>query len=132
MEGPKRLPLGVAVLAVLIGIFGIAVLVGGLFVIGTTLFHVAMSGSAAAFGSGFLSGLIPLIIGAVTLAVAFGLWDQELWAFVLALMAEGVAVIWFVGLPLYHGEGITSIENVPAIVSAVLFVYLLAVHDAFY
>jgi hypothetical protein len=132
MEGLKRLPLGVAVLAVLVGIFGAIVLAGGLFVIAAALFHAATSGSAAAFGTGILSGLITLVIGAIILAVAFGLWGQELWAFVLALIAVGAAVIWFVGLPLYHGEGISSIANVPAVVSVVLFIYLLAVHDAFY
>ncbi len=131
MEGGRSLPLGVAVLAVLVGIFGLFVLLGGFLVVGAALFHAATSGYTAAFGSGILSGLITLILGAVILAVAFGLWRQELWAFVLALIAVGAAVIWFVGLPLYGGQGLAAVANVPAIVSVLVFVYLLAVHSDF-
>jgi hypothetical protein len=41
-------------------------------------------------------------------------------------------VIWFVGLPLLNGGGLASVINIPSVVSAVLFVYLLAVQDHFW
>jgi hypothetical protein len=85
-----RLPLGVAVLAILIGIFGFFVLLAGvvLLVFGTGL--VFGAGTVTVFGSGStLAGLILLIVGAMTLAVATGLWDQELWALAFAVIILG-------------------------------------------
>jgi hypothetical protein len=127
-----RLPLGVAVLAVLTGIFGAIVLLAGLVIVLVALFVLASAGYAAAFGAGAIIGLVVLAVGAVILAIAIGLWDQELWAFVLALLATGAVAAWFIALPLLNGGGLASILTLPAIFSGVLFVYLLAVNDAFY
>jgi hypothetical protein len=130
--GTPSLPLGVAVIAVLLGLFGALVLVGGLVVILAVTLGTATMGWATTFGVGLIAGLIAFVIGAIVLAIAFGLWDQELWAFVLALIVTGLAVFWFIGRPLYDGGGLASIENLPALVSGVLFVYLLAVEDHFW
>ncbi|MGA8302239.1 MAG: hypothetical protein WA691_06080 [Thermoplasmata archaeon] len=127
-----RLPLGVAVLAVLTGIFGAIVLLAGLVVVLVALLVLASAGYAATFGVGAIAGLILFTVGAIILAIAFGLWDQELWAFVLALIATGAAVVWFIVLPLLGGGGLASILTLPGIFSGVLFVYLLAVQDAFW
>ncbi|MGI0130784.1 MAG: hypothetical protein ACREDE_10845 [Thermoplasmata archaeon] len=66
---------------------------------------------------GTVAGLITLIVGLVILAVASGLWAQELWALVLAIL-----VLIFYG----------AVEFVPAswlglIVVIVLLAYLVAV-----
>jgi hypothetical protein len=127
-----RLPLGVAVLAVLTGIFGAIVLLAGLVIVLVALFVLASAGYAATFGAGAIVGLVVLAVGAIILAIAFGLWDQELWAFVLALLATGAAAAWFIARPLLDGGGLASILTLPAIFSGVLFIYLLAVNDAFY
>jgi hypothetical protein len=82
-----RLPLGVALLALLIGIFGFFVLLVGalLLVFGTSI--AFGTGSVTVFGTGgALAGLVILIVGIVILAVAAGLWDQELWALALAII----------------------------------------------
>ena len=126
------LPLGVAILAVLMGLVGAFILVIGLLGVAAALLGTATIGGTAAFGGGLLPSLITFLIGALILAVAFGLWDQELWAFVLALIATGLGVFWFIGRPLYYGEGLAAILNIPAIVSGLLFVYLLAVNDHFW
>jgi hypothetical protein len=126
-----RLPLGVAVLAVLTGIFGAIVLIAGLVIVLAALFLLSGMGWAATFGTGAIVGLITFLIGAVILGVAFGLWDQELWAFVLALIATGFAAVWFIALPLLSGGGLASVLTWPAVISGVLFVYLLAVQNAF-
>jgi len=77
----------VAILAILIGIFGFFVFVVGLLLL---LFGTAIAlggGTAGVFGfGGAIGGLIVLIIGLVILAVAVGLWNQELWALVLAII----------------------------------------------
>ncbi len=126
------MPLGVAVLSVLLGLFGGVILAIGLLVLVASLLHVALGGATAAFGATLIAGLITLILGAIILGVAFGLWDQELWAFVLALIVVGVAFIWFVGRPIYAGEGASAVINLPAIFSGVLLIYLVLVSDHFY
>jgi hypothetical protein len=94
-----RLPLGVAVLAVLVGIFGFFIFALGLIVVIAGV-GIGLAGGATVFGvGGLLGGLIILVIGAVILGVAFGLWDQELWALALAIIVLGVlgAVEFFSG-----------------------------------
>ncbi|MEM0129769.1 MAG: hypothetical protein QXG65_06405 [Thermoplasmata archaeon] len=127
----RALPLGVAILAVLTGIFGAFVLLAGLLVTFSSLAIVASMGWTAGFGAGIVAGLVTLLLGLVFLAVAVGLWNQELWAFVLALLAIGAAVLWYVVRPLAEGRGIGSIDLLPSVVSIVLLVYLLAVRDHF-
>ncbi len=126
------LPLGVAVLAVLTGLVGAFILIAGLIVVVVALFALSSVGWAAMFGSGVIAGLIALVIGAVILAVASGLWDQEMWAYVLAILVSGAAVLWFIARPLWDGGGIASVETLPALVSGVLFLYLLAVKNHFW
>ena len=131
MSEYASLPLGVAILAVVVGLFGAVVLVAGLIVLLIALFHLAAMGWTGAFGTGVLSGLVTLVIGAIVLGVAFGLWHRELWAYVLALLSVAVAFGWFVVLPILNGATLSSLVSVPAIVSGLLFIYLLVVHDHF-
>ncbi|HTW76249.1 MAG TPA: hypothetical protein VMG14_00585 [Thermoplasmata archaeon] len=126
------LPLGVAVLAVLTGLVGAFLLFGGILVVAVALFGIASLGWASMFGTGLFAGLIVLLVGAVILAVASGLWDQEMWAYVLAVIVTGAAALWFVARPLWDGGGLASVETLPALVSGVLFVYLLAVKNHFW
>jgi len=97
------LPLGVAIIAVLVGIFGFFVLVGGLLLLASAAGY-ALGGVwvTSVFGTtGTIAGIIISIIGLVILAVAVGLWNQELWALVLAILVllvyaavEFVAAAW--------------------------------------
>jgi hypothetical protein len=99
-----QLPLGVAILAVLIGIFGFVIFLFGLLLLLAIAGYV-ISGVAvtSVFGvTGTVAGIIVIIIGLVILGVATGLWDQELWALVLAIIvllfygaAEFFAAAWF-------------------------------------
>ena len=117
-----RLPLGVAILAVLIGIVGFFVIIGGvlLLVFGTSL--AFGSGSLTVFGSaGTVTGLILLIVGIVTVAVAAGLWNQELWALVLAILVVAFYALIDFASGAWFGF----------IIAAVLLVYLLAVSGHF-
>ncbi|MCI4322421.1 MAG: hypothetical protein L3K03_00100 [Thermoplasmata archaeon] len=118
-----QLPLGVAILAILIGIFGLFVLVAGvvLIVFGTT---VAFGGSGAVtiFGTGgTVAGIILAIVGIVVLAVATGLWDQELWALALACI-----VLLFYGAVEFFAAAWLGF-----LVVAMLLVYLAAVSNHF-
>lgn len=131
-SGYPSLPLGVAVLAVLAGLVGVFVLIAGAVIVLVALYVIASVGWTGMFGSGVVAGLITLIIGAVVLAAATGLWDQELWAFVLAVIVTGATALWFIGLPLLDGGGVASIETWPALVSGGLLVYLRAVRNYFW
>jgi hypothetical protein len=116
-----RLPLGVAILAVLIGIFGFFVFALGLIVIFAGV-GVGLAGGPAVFGvTGLIAGLIILLIGAIILAVAFGLWDQELWALVLAI----ITLLFLGAVEFFTGSWIAFL------VVVVLLVYLAAVSSHF-
>jgi hypothetical protein len=117
-----RLPLGVAVIAILIGVFGFFVLFGGLLllVFGTTV--AIGGGSVAVFGTtGTVAGLILLILGIIILAVASGLWNQELWALALAII-----VLLFYGVVTFVSQSWLAL-----IVVGALLIYLVAVSNHF-
>jgi hypothetical protein len=88
MRNIGQLPLGVAILAVLIGIFGFFILLlGVLLLLSVAGLALGGLGITSVFGvTGLVAGLVIVIVGAVILAVATGLWDQELWALVLAIL----------------------------------------------
>ncbi len=115
------LPLGVAILAVLIGIFGALLLVVGILVL--LAIGVGATAGLAIFGGGLLGGLLLVLIGAVILAVAKGLWDQELWALVLCLILVGLLVL----SDLLRG----TILSLGGLILVVLLIYLVAVHKHF-
>jgi hypothetical protein len=104
MQNIGQLPLGVAILAVLIGLFGLFVIILGLaFLFVAAGFLLGGVGVASVFGyTGTIAGLIILVIGAIIFGTAIGLWNQELWALVLAILVlifyaivEYVSSAWF-------------------------------------
>ena len=123
MANSSTLPLGVAILAVLVGIVGfLYLLVGALL-----LLHVAAVGGFASFGGGTLGSLIVLILGLVLLVVARGLWDLELWALALAVLI----LVLLLAANLYRllvGPGASLVS---ILIEVVLLVYLVAVSNRF-
>jgi hypothetical protein len=116
-----RLPLGVAVLAVLIGIFGFFIFALGLIVVIAGV-GIGLAGGATVFGiSGLVAGLIILIIGGIILGVAFGLWDQELWALALAIIVLGILA----AVEFFSGSWLAFL------VAVLLVVYLVVVSNHF-
>ncbi len=119
--GIGRLPLGVAIIAVLVGIFGFFVLLAGL-LIALVGFGFGIAAGSTVFGAtGALAGLILFVIGAIILAVAFGLWDQELWALVLAIIA----------LLFFAIAEFTTSAWLGLLVAVLLIAYLVAVSNHF-
>lgn len=117
-----RLPLGVAVLAILIGLFGLFLFLGGLLLVvfGTGIAYGA--GTVTLFGSGStVAGLVVLLVGLIILVVATGLWDQELWALALAII-----VLLFYGLVTFLSQAWLDFLVVGGLV-----VYLIAVSGHF-
>ena len=138
--GTPGLPLGVAVIAILVGIVGAFLFVGGIIVVLANLVHAISSGQFATwFGPTLLAGIVTLVFGLILLAVAFGLWDQALWAYALAVLVLIVSFLFDLGRPIYNSRAnitgsvlASAFFTVPVIVTLVILVYLLLVHEHFY
>jgi hypothetical protein len=76
-------PLGVAILAVLIGLVGVLTLIVA--VAALVLFSgLALLTQFSFFGAGVVGGVLLLVFSIVLLVVAVGLWRLEMWALVLS------------------------------------------------
>jgi|HubBroStandDraft_1064217.scaffolds.fasta_scaffold73905_2 hypothetical protein len=123
MQNIGQLPLGVAILAILVGLFGFFVVILGLaFLFVAAGFLLSGLGISSVFGyTGATAGVIILIVGLIILGAAVGLWNQRLWALVLAILV----------LLVYGALELVSSAWLGLIVVAVLIVYLIAVSSHF-
>jgi uncharacterized membrane protein (DUF2068 family) len=80
--------------------------------------------------SGFVLGIIILILGLITLGVAVGLWRLRLWALVLALIVLAINII-LDGLSLVQTHSYTAATLFGPVLSVIVFIYLLAVSGHF-
>ena len=123
MQGIGQLPLGVAILAILVGIFGFFVFLLGIIVL-LAISGVVIGGIGvtSVFGAtGLVAGIIVVIIGLVILGVAIGLWNQELWALALAIIV----------LLVYGALDFLSGAWLSLAIVAILLIYLAAVSGHF-
>ncbi len=125
---PKSRPLGVALLSVLIGLYGILWVILGLLVLAGVAIGAweRYLGAVTSFGSltsHLEVGAVILIAGLIIVVIATALWRLRLWALVLALL---VLVFELVVDGLAH-----NFYSVGFILALVLFVYLLAVNRHF-
>jgi hypothetical protein len=123
MQNIGSLPLGVAILAVLVGLFGFFVILIGLALLFVSAGYViAGVGVASVFGyTGSVAAIIVIIIGLIILGTAVGLWNQELWALVLAIL-----VLLFYGVVEYLSSAWLGL-----VIVVLLVVYLAAVSSHF-
>jgi hypothetical protein len=121
---PERsLPLGVAILSILVGLYGFFV-----FVIGLLLFaNIGVNtylGRPETFGLvGTELAAIVTIIGLIILGIAVALWRLRLWALVLALLFLLYELVTYA----YAGH----YESLGFILALVIFLYLIAVNRHF-
>jgi hypothetical protein len=116
------LPIGVAILAVLIGIVGFVLILGGVLLAALGISIDLGFGAFSSYGS-LIVGVVLLIIGLIILGVALGLWHQRLWALVLAIIVFGFYFISDALVGDYFSLG--------AIIALILVIYLIAVHRHF-
>ena len=84
-------PLGVAILAVLIGIYAAFLLIGGLLLL---LFSgYVYSHAFALFGVSFFGAILLIILAIVLFVVASGLWNLEIWALALSIIVVLVSIV---------------------------------------
>ncbi len=118
---PSR-PLGVSILAILVGLYGVLLILAGIFALAGGAVLGALTGFHFAGLSLLAIGAIVLILGIIVLASALGLWHLRLWALILALIVTFLQVVSF---------AITS-EFLGLVIALIIFVYLLAVHRHFH
>ncbi len=117
-------PLGVAILAFLVGLFGVLIIIGGLLILAAAAVPAILGVPSSFVGeSGALWGVIVLIIGLIILGLALGLWHLRMWALVLTLIFVFVELASFAIAGNYVSLGF--------ILSLIIFVYLLAVNRHF-
>jgi hypothetical protein len=119
-----RLPLGVALVSVLVALFAVTMLLAGLLFFLAAFFGNVVPASLEIFQSIDLYGAgILMVLGASLLGVATALWRQETWALwlTLILVFGTTAYLFFTG----------SI-TVLFLIFVVLFIYLISVRRYFY
>lgn len=80
-EARPRLPLGVAVVAVLIGLLGFVLLIGALLFVLSAAAGPLLPRSLEIFSAlNLLTALVLILLGGVLLSLATALWRQEAWA----------------------------------------------------
>ncbi len=124
---PRERPLGVALLAVLVGIFGFLLIVSGILIIaavgiGTWGQYLGQVTQIAGL-TGIVLGVIVLVVGLIILGLAVGLWRLRMWALALTLLFLIFELIVYVLDRNFYSVGF--------ILALVLFVYLLAVNRHF-
>ncbi len=96
----RKRPLGVTIIAVLMGIGGILDILGsilvlvGIFAIGRTIIVHGHSTTGHVVDTlGIILAIVPLIIGVLMFIFAAGLWLLKLWAFWLTVIIELISLL---------------------------------------
>jgi len=119
-----RLPVGVAIVSILIAIAAIVMILGGALFLLDQLGSTAIPSVIDLFPSIDLLGAgILLVLGISLLALATALWRQETWALWTTLVLVFATTIYLF---------FTDSVSVLFVLMVVLFVYLLAVRRYFY
>ncbi len=129
---PRSRPLGVSLLSLLVGLYGLLwVILGVLVLAGVSIgAWEKYAGAVTKFGSltsPLEVGAIVLVVGLIIMGIAVALWRLRLWALVLALL---VLIFVMVSYGLGGTAGISA-HIYGFVIAVLLFVYLLAVSRHF-
>lgn len=124
-----ELPIGVGIIALVMGILGLLALLTGMVLLAAYVFQVNSFSFLITFMNNYVvsvgtfGGALMLIGGAATIAIASGLWHQEAWALWVCVVGLAVveATLFFLSTPFSY------------IFIAILFLYayLIAVRQHF-
>lgn len=93
-------PAGVALIAIVIGAFGVVTAFLGLFGM-LTGFVTGIMDSSRFADRVFLAGFVGLVLGAIYIIAAIGLWGLRAWAWWLAILVSIVGFVLAFGSPLW-------------------------------
>ncbi len=126
----QQRPTGITILAVLsaivgvLGLFGSLALIGlGGLVGGIAASELGTAAGAALGGLAVIGGLILLVGSVLNLVFAYGAWNLRPWAWVLGLIAEGLALVSAVVGILNTGDIGSQILNI--VIPAIIIYYLM-------
>ncbi|TLZ85607.1 MAG: hypothetical protein E6K05_01045 [Methanobacteriota archaeon] len=117
---PSKRPIGVAIIAVLSFLAGLVEVLGGAALLG-------LAAIGATVGAGFLAafagiiGVVLLLVGLVTLAVAIGLWRMRTWAWWIAIIVNIISVVISLG----------TLNYVGLVFPLIILIYLFVIRDKF-
>jgi hypothetical protein len=116
-------PLGITIAAIIVALLGIGSILVGLLGMGVfTLSGVDTTTVANAAGL----GVAAIVIGVAQLIVAFGLWTLKGWAWLLAVILQGINVVVGLATLLMHGmSGMGSAAIGSLVVSAIILAYFM-------
>ncbi len=115
-EAPRRRPLGISIISVLLFISAIVEIFFGLFILFATIFTNLLAA--------LLVGWIPLAIGVISLILAWGLWTLKPWAFWATIILEVINIV----IHLFSlGQANHSLGNIfgGGIISLIILIYML-------
>jgi len=120
---PKR-PIGVAILAILSFLAGLAEIVIGLGLMALSavsgaVIDPSVYGPLAAFIG--VIGAVLLLLGIVTMAVAVGLWRMRSWAWWVAIIVNVISILVVIGTYSWYG----------LVFPLIIVIYLVVVRDKF-
>jgi len=125
---PRR-PLGLAIIAFLLGLFGFFTLLGGILIVVLANYSVSIGGSNLFGVTGGWLGVVLVVLGLVEMAVASGLWHLRMWALVVAVLVLLFTVLGpLISISLGRA-GIGSVIGI--IIPLLLLIYLVAVRRHF-
>ncbi len=119
-----RLPLGVAIVSMLIGLAGFVMVLGAVLFVLNQLVGATVPTSLEIFSAyNTFGALILLVVGVALLSIATSLWRQETWALwtTIVLVFATTAYLFFTGF-----------ITILFVLFVALLVYLLAVRRYFY
>jgi len=122
-------PIGVAIIAFLLGLYGLLTFLGGLLVLVLTNYGLVLGGTYLFGLSASLTGVVLVFLGLIELGVSIGLWHLRTWALVLAVLV----LLFDLARPIVNialGKGVGS-SVLGFIVAVILLIYLLAVRRHF-
>jgi hypothetical protein len=120
MSGAAARPTGITILAVLAGIGGVFLILGGIAAVGLGGLAGSSSGSAVIGGFVAFFGILFLILGVVYLAFAYGAWTLKRWAWTLGIAGQVVSLA-LAALNAVSGNGV----NIVGILISVAILYYL-------
>ncbi len=125
---PRRRPLGVTIIAILVALQGVFLLaVGGLaFVV---VLGALLTGHAPLFSHVLVVGIIGgvfLIVDVLLLLVAWGLWTLKRWAFWFTVVTQILSLLGSIVTLNQTGNGTTTTTTSNIVIAIIILIYLFA------